>query len=348
MPHTILLTGDVNLMNVDDPAIPFARVVETFRKADVAFANLECCLYQPPARHSVANEGFYAAPAAGRALTLAGLHAVGIANNVNYGTDAIRSSIAALDQLGIAYAGAGPDRARARAPAVVERNGLRVGFLQRTSVYWPTDHEATEHTPGVAALRGHTAYQLPLHKIRPEIPPANRPGIPPVIVTWADRDYLAHYCDELAALRKQVDVVVASHHWGLHEDVLEYMTEIAHAAVDAGADIVVGHGPHYSLPVEIYRNKPIYYGLGSFSFHTGHGGRKHGDWVGMLAQVTLTGRNVERASFRFVRHNDRNETIFRAMRDEQDMAEKIGKRSAPFNTRIEIDGDEAVLRPVSQ
>jgi poly-gamma-glutamate synthesis protein (capsule biosynthesis protein) len=346
MAHTILLTGDVNLMNVDDPAVPFARVVETFRMADVAFANLECCLYQPAAQHSVANEGFHAAPAAGRALALAGLHAVGIANNVNYGSEAIRSSIAELDRLGIAHAGAGLDRARARAPAIVERNGLRVGFLQRTSVYWPTDHEATEHTPGVAALRGHTAYQLPLHKIRPEIPPANRPGIPPVIVTWADRDYLAQYCDELAALRKQVDVVVASHHWGLHEDVLQYMTEIAHAAIDAGADIVVGHGPHYSLPVELYRDKPIFYGLGSFSFHTGHGGRKHGDWVGMLAQVTLTGRNVERAAVRFVRHNDRNETIFRAMRDEQEMASKIGRRSAPFNTRIEVEGDEAVLRPL--
>ena len=52
------------------------------------------------------------------------------------------------------------------------------------------------------------------------------------------------------------------------------MTEIAHAAIDAGADLVIGHGPHYSLPVEVYRGKPIFYGLGSFSFHTGHGGRE--------------------------------------------------------------------------
>ena len=63
------------------------------------------------------------------------------------------------------------------------------------------------------------------------------------------------------------------------------MTEIAHAAIDAGADIVVGHGPHYSLPVEVYRGKPIFYGLGSFSFHTGHGGRRHGDWIGMMARI---------------------------------------------------------------
>ena len=237
--------------------------------------------------------------------------------------------------------------ARARAAAIVERNGLRFGFVQRTSVYWPTDHEATEHTPGVAALRGITAYQLPLHKTRPEIPPANRPGVPPVVVTWADLGYLAQYREELAALKKQVDVVVASHHWGLHEEVLQYMTEIAHAAIDAGADIVIGHGPHFSLPVEIYQGKPVFYGLGSFSFHTGHGGRPHGDWVGMMAQVTLNERKIERAAFRFVRHNDRNETVLRAMRDEQDMLAKLAQRSAPFNTRIEIEGDEAVLAPVS-
>ena len=347
MPQSVILTGDVNLMNVDDPAVPFARAAETLRRADVAFANLECCLYQPAAGHSVANEGFYAAPAAGKALTLAGFHAVGIANNVNYGSEAIRSSIAELDKLGIAHTGAGADRAHARAPAIVERGGVKFGFLQRTSVYWPTDHEATEHTAGVAALRGHTAYQLPLHKTRPEIPPANRPGVPPVIVTWADREYLAQYRDELAALRAQVDVLVASHHWGLGEAVLDYMPEIAHAAIDAGADIVVGHGPHYSLPVEIYRGKPIFYGLGSFSFHTGHGGRKHGDWVGMMAQVTLAGRNVERAAFRFVRHNDRNESVLRTMREEQEMVEKLGRASAPFKTRIEIAGDEGLLRPAA-
>jgi hypothetical protein len=59
---------------------------------------------------------------------------------------------------------------------------------------------------------------------------------------------------------------------GLGEEVLDYMTEIAHAAIEASTDIVTGHGPHYSLPIEIYRGKPIFYGLGSFSFRTSHGG----------------------------------------------------------------------------
>ena len=344
MRRILLFTGDINLMNVTDPGVPFARVGDTLRGADVVFGNLECCFYQPAGEHSVTDEGFYATPAAGRALKLGGFHALGNANNVNYGAAAIRSSLAEIDRLGIAHTGAGLNETEARAPAIVEAKGLRVGFLQRTSVYWPTNHEAGAHSPGVAALRGHTAYQLPLHKTRQEIPPANRPGVPPVIVTWADAGYLARYRSELEALRKQVDIVVASHHWGLGEEVLEYMTEIAHAAIDAGADIVIGHGPHYSLPVEIYKGKPVFYGLGSFSFHTGHGGRKHGDWVGMLASVALDERKVERASFRFVRHNDGNETVLCAMKNEGETLEKLRKRSAASSTVIDVDGDEGVLR----
>jgi poly-gamma-glutamate synthesis protein (capsule biosynthesis protein) len=212
-------------------------------------------------------------------------------------------------------------------------------------VYWPTNHEAGEHSPGVAVIRGNTAYQVPAHKTRREIPPMNRPGIPPIIVTWADRDYLARFKEDVAALRARADIVVCSNHWGLHKDVLDYMVEIAHAAIDAGADVVVGHGPHYSLPVEMYKGKPVFYGLGSFSFHTGHGGLKHGDWVGMLARIALDGRTVRRASFRFVRHNDANETVLIPPKDEPEALAEIVKRSTPFGTKIAIEGEDAVFIP---
>src|SRR5262245_5921489 len=116
------------------------------------------------------------------------------------------------------------------------------------------------------------------------IPPANRPGIPPAIVTWADPAYLADFCKDIAALRPKVDVLVASCHWGLGREPLQYMTEIGRAAIDAGADVVVGHGPHYSLPVELYKGRPIYYGLGNLCFKTGHLGRRHENWIGMVAK----------------------------------------------------------------
>ena len=94
MPRMIL-TGDVNLMNVDDPAVPFARVRDELHAADIVFSNLECCLYEPPSGHAVEHEGFFAAPLiGGEALHRAGIAAVGIANNVNYGDAAITASIA--------------------------------------------------------------------------------------------------------------------------------------------------------------------------------------------------------------------------------------------------------------
>ncbi len=167
----------------------------------------------------------------------------------------------------------------------------------------------------------------------------NRPGIPPVIVTWADRAYLAAFAEDIAALRRKADIVVASCHWGLGEEVLDYMSEIAHAAIEAGADIVIGHGPHYSLPVEVYRGKPIFYGLGSFSFHTGHGGRRHGDWIGMMAQVDVGPAGVGAARFRFVRHNAVNETVPCALAAESATFERIVAQSAPLGARLAAEGD---------
>jgi poly-gamma-glutamate capsule biosynthesis protein CapA/YwtB (metallophosphatase superfamily) len=341
---TILCSGDVNLMNVTDARAPFVRVADVLGKADVRFANLECCFYEPSAERSLSDEGFYAAPAMADALRMIGFDAVGTANNVNYGAEAIVSSLRALDRTAIAHTGSGANSAAAHEPAYVKgKNGATVGFLQRTSVYWPTNHEAGEKSPGVAALRGHTAYRVPAHKYRSDIPPMNRPGVPPEVVTWADAAYLKRLREDVASVAGKADIVVASHHWGLHQDLLDYMPEIAHAAIDAGADFVVGHGPHYSLPVEVYKGKPIFYGLGSFSFHTGHGGRKHGDWVGMLARVVVDGDRVAEAAFRLVRHNEANETYFCDPSREGDALAEITKRSTPLGTKMTIRGDEVVI-----
>src|SRR5258705_3625514 len=118
---SMILVGDVNLMNVADPSVPFARMAEEMRASDLVFANLECCLYQPPGTHAVEREGFFADPdIAGEALRIGGIAAVGLANNVNYGASAIAGSIAQLDRLGIAHTGAGVDLGAARAPAIVK------------------------------------------------------------------------------------------------------------------------------------------------------------------------------------------------------------------------------------
>ena len=81
---SLILVGDVNLMNVENAGVPFARIGETLRAADLVFANLECLLYEPPDRHAVEHEGFFADPEiAGEVLQSAGIAGVGLANNVN-------------------------------------------------------------------------------------------------------------------------------------------------------------------------------------------------------------------------------------------------------------------------
>ena len=341
MATRMILTGDVNLMNVTDPAVPFAVVADEFRATEIVFCNLECCLFEPPTEHSLEREGFFADPrVAGEALRSAGIAAVGLANNVNYGEAAITASIARLDELGIAHCGAGANRSLARAPIILARDGVRFGLLQRSSVYWPTNHEASEEAAGIAVIRGHTAYHVPMHRSGP---PANRPGIPPEIVTWADPLYLRWLDEDIAALREKAEVVVASFHWGLHQEVLQYMTEIAHRAIDAGADLVIGHGPHYSLPVEVYKEKPIFYGLGSFSFHTGHGGRQHGDWLGMMARVSWDRGRIERAAFQFVRHDPHNRTVTRALVEEGAAFDGIAQRSSGLGARLVPRGDEVEI-----
>jgi poly-gamma-glutamate synthesis protein (capsule biosynthesis protein) len=104
---SMILTGDVNLMNVTDPKVPFALIGDTLRRADVLFGNLECCFHEPADGHSVEREGFYAPLASAQALAIGGFHAIGNANNVNYGEEAIRSSLRELERVGVPCTGAG-------------------------------------------------------------------------------------------------------------------------------------------------------------------------------------------------------------------------------------------------
>lgn len=337
--HDLILTGDINLLGVTDPEVPFARVKEHLHAADVVFANLECCFYEPQVERSREAEGFYAPLQTATALVVAGIHVVGNANNVNYGAPAIRSSSQRLDEVGILHTGSGVNIQAARQPAVLVRDGVRFGFLQRTSIYWSHGHEAKEDEPGVATVKAHTAYRPQIEQLRT----LTRPGMPPEILTWTDPDALDQLRQDIAALRSQTDVVIASHHWGLDGEVLAYQVEIARAAIDAGADLVLGHGPHFPLAIERYKDRPIFYGVGSFSFETGHRGRQHPDWVGLMVHATVEDGRLARTAFSFVRHNAQNETIPRSMHEESAELERIRYLSKRFHTTIEVEGDEAVV-----
>src|SRR3989442_8378898 len=92
MKRVLMLTGDINLMNVTDPQVPFARVKDTLRQADVLFGNLECCFYEPATGHPVELEGFYAPLASAQALVIGGDHTPRNAPKTNNPEEAGRSA----------------------------------------------------------------------------------------------------------------------------------------------------------------------------------------------------------------------------------------------------------------
>ena len=234
--------------------------------------------------------------------------------------------------------GAGLNREEAHRPLIIEKRGVRFGFMQRTSIFWPRGQAAGPHSPGVATLAAHTAYQ-------PRV--ANRAGVPPIILTMADATELDEYIEELKALRPQVDILISSHHWGLRGEVLQYQKQIAHAAVDAGADIIMGHGVHAITPIELYKGKPIFYGLGCFSFNEGHGGRNSTseavNWLGLLVKVTIEDKQVVKVTCVPVRHNQANETLIRSATDERDAMDKLIAASKKLGASLTMRGDELVV-----
>ena len=131
-------------------------------------------------------------------------------------------------------------------------------------------------------------------------------------------------------------------HWGreYQPEPSDRQRDLARKMIDAGADIVVGHGPHYSLPVEVYKGKPIFYGVSNLSFHTGHGGLAHGDWIGMLIRIVCGRGGLEGATFQFVRHNEHNETYLCQLDQEAEALADIVVGSAKFGAQLAAEGNQ--------
>jgi hypothetical protein len=197
-------------------------------------------------------------PANLAALRRAGFSAATLAGNhiADAGPEGIEDTLAALGDLGIATAGAGMNLAEARRPAVVEAGGLRVGVLSYNCV-GPRESWARPSKPGCAYLNVLTHYELD-HAA---------PGGTPTVYTSATPESLDAMREDIASLRPAVDVVVVGFHKGighLRATLAMYEREVSRAAIDAGADIVVGHHAYIMRGVELYGGKPIYHGLGNY------------------------------------------------------------------------------------
>jgi poly-gamma-glutamate synthesis protein (capsule biosynthesis protein) len=167
------------------------------------------------------------------ALKGAGISIVSVANNHigDWGRDSYIDTLARLRENEITYTGGGENSSEAESPTVIEKYGMRIGFLGFSDV-GPNSMAATPDKSGILL--------------------ASNPRFSEIIKNASGK----------------VDYLIVSFHWG-DEYKTKHNTRqelLAHRAVDAGAKIVIGHHPHVMQDTEIYKNSFIAYSLGNFIF----------------------------------------------------------------------------------
>lgn len=244
----------------EDPRECFALVRDELRKADIAFCQLEVNLTERGSRLPQVRHTHRAKASSAEAMKDAGFTIVSFSGNhcLDWGQVGFFDTIGNLKGAGLAVVGVGANILEARAPVLQEVNGVRVAFLAYNSIL-PSHYWAEADRPGCAPMRAWTIYE----QIEPD-----QPGTPARIHTHALRADLDAMVEDVKKARELADVVVMSIHWGIHfipAVLADYQQEVAHAAIDAGVDMVLGHHAHILKGVEVYRGKPVFYSMGNFA-----------------------------------------------------------------------------------
>jgi poly-gamma-glutamate capsule biosynthesis protein CapA/YwtB (metallophosphatase superfamily) len=346
----VLLVGDINVQKRADPAEVFAHVRETLNRADLVYGNLEGLLVKSegPDKDIPDKSGWqHIGPEAVRALKAGNVTVVGVANNVAYGPDNILKSLALLDANHIAHTGGGANLERAHQPAIVERKGIKFGFLQYTAKWYLEDHQiATATAPGVARILSRDGVAVDpadLNRLREDIRRL-RPLVDILVVSSHNRDGLAGRASATPSAESRparpddlFSPIVLGTRFAEAEP---YERELAHAAIDAGADVVYGHGSHVLQGVEVYQDKPILYCVGNFAM----------DWIrmrpnkeGMAVRVVVKGKQVLRVSFVPLTRDAENQVVMLdpTTGEGQRLVQKVKGLSS--GVPLDVDGQEVVL-----
>lgn len=256
---TFLGVGDV-AFDLDQPETAFRHVADRLRSADIAYANCEQVLSNkgsPNPKQAIPSK-----PENISAYLYAGIDIVSLANNhtQDWGKEALLDTMTRLKAAGLQYVGVGKNLSEARQPVILERQGTKVGFLAYCCV-GPEglSYEAQHDFLGYAPVRAITFYE----HVDPQ------PGTWPRIVSIPLKEDLANMIEDISKLKARVDVVIVCPHWGLHvlpKVIPMYCFDIGHAAVDAGADLIIGTHTHVLKGIEMYKGKAIFHSTGDFVF----------------------------------------------------------------------------------
>jgi len=298
---TVALTGDVvTSKSLPDPDrdAGYGAIVTALQSASLAIANLDQNILAteeplPPGR-------WPAAPARAVAdLRRAGIGIISCANNhaLDHGVDGLQETRRQIARGGLLSVGCGDDLAQAREPAVVGDSPRRVAVLA-VAVSASAESRASvtrgeiRGRPGVSALRYSariTADPATFAALRQMIAfkeggaPAGRElvwqgtavvqGAKTTVEMIADENDVSDLVRLVSEVRRSADLVIVTVHShepeNLSEQPAELFSQVARRVIDAGARVVVGHGPHQVRGIEVYNGGVIFYSVGDFVFDQG-------------------------------------------------------------------------------
>jgi poly-gamma-glutamate capsule biosynthesis protein CapA/YwtB (metallophosphatase superfamily) len=313
---TLICVGDVMMahgmkrfLEKKGPDYPFERVRSILKSGDIVFGNLENPISRRGKRAPDKDYHFRMDPPHAEALPRAGFRVMSLANNhiFDYGEAAFRDTLEELGRLGIQGCGAGLTLAEARQPAIVSVGKKRVAFLayHRTP---PLSFSATARSPGTAI---------------------------------AETTFLR---EDIPAARARADWVIVSFHWGKEYTAVppKKLRRLAQAAVEAGADAVLGHHPHVVQGFEVHKGKIIAYSLGNFAFGTRNPNAKES----VILKLTLFENGSARAEIIPISVDNRR-VHFQPRPLEGPPAEKFLQRlrrlSKKLRTDLRVEGERAYL-----
>ena len=268
-PGDIIITGvgdmifNEQISNLPEPY--HQQLFRLMQEADIAYGNLEFSMNE----HPEAQRPFYNFRAPTEfvwEVASIGINMVSMANNhaLDFGPEGLRDCLKALDRAQITHAGAGLTLAAAREPGTTGVQSQKTDFALLSYMrYWTQKYRCADPSaPCLATINPAT------------ILVAKEGGQVEAIEGPLENDIKAME-DDIVMAKRHSDIVMVSlhnhdvsHHraYGIQENIPPTEEIMYRKAIDAGADIVIGSGPHVLRGIEIYKGKPIFYSLSDFIY----------------------------------------------------------------------------------
>lgn len=278
---TLYFVGDIMLdrgvkssveKNFDGNYDKLFENLSSLKKADILFGNLEGPI-SDIGNNVGSKYSFRMKPDVLKSLEKAGFDIFSFSNNHvgDWNMAAFKDTLFRLEASNIKKTGAGLNRQEATTPTIIEKNGIKFGFLGFSDV-GPDWMESKENNPGILL--------------------ANDPNFEEII----------------KKAKENSDVLIVSFHFGE-----EYKTKhnqrqenLAHLAVDSGANLIIGHHPHVIQDIEYYKNTPIVYSLGNFIFDQ-HFSKE--TMRGLLFQVTFKEKEIKEVKKKIIILNKKYQPV---------------------------------------